>query len=107
MSVRNPNHLFVWAVVASAVFMANLDVWIVNVAFVDIGAGLHASLADVSWVLDAYAIALAALLIPAGRLGDRHGHRSAFLAGVTLFTAASLACALAPNLGVLIVARIG
>jgi EmrB/QacA subfamily drug resistance transporter len=93
-------------VIASAVFMSNLDLWIVNVAFVDIGTNLHSSLADVSWVLNAYAVTLAALLIPAGRLGDRLGHRSVFLAGVTVFTVASLACAVAPNLPILIAARI-
>lgn len=94
------------AVIAAAVFMANLDLWIVNVAFVDIGTSLHASLADVSWVLNAYAVTLAALLVPAGRLGDRVGHRAVFLGGMVIFTLASAACALAPGLAVLVVSRI-
>lgn len=108
MSVGNSNrHRWtVLTVIAAAVFMANLDLWIVNVAFVDIGTSLHASLADVSWVLNAYAVALAALLVPAGRLGDRIGHRVVFLGGVIGFTLASAACALAPNLAVLVVARV-
>jgi EmrB/QacA subfamily drug resistance transporter len=106
MSVRESNRGLVMVVIASAVFMSNLDLWIVNVAFVDIGSSLHASLADVSWVLDAYAVTLAALLVPAGRLGDRVGQRPVFLVGVAVFTLASLACAIAPNLAVLIVARI-
>ncbi len=93
-------------VIASAVFMANLDLWIVNVAFVDIGHSLGGSTASVSWVLNAYAVGLAALLVPAGRLGDRLGHRRVFLAGVSVFTAASLLCALAPDLGVLVAARV-
>jgi EmrB/QacA subfamily drug resistance transporter len=93
-------------VIASAVFMSNLDLWIVNVAFVDIGHSLGGSTASVSWVLNAYAVGLAALLVPAGRLGDRLGHRRVFLAGVTVFTAASLICALAPDLGVLVAARV-
>jgi EmrB/QacA subfamily drug resistance transporter len=106
MSVRESNRGLVMIVIASAVFMSNLDLWIVNVAFVDIGKSLGASLADVSWVLDAYAVTLAALLVPAGRLGDRLGHRAVFLGGVAVFTIASLACALAPDLPVLIIARI-
>ena len=93
-------------VIASAVFMSNLDLWIVNVAFVDIGHSLGGSTASVSWVLNAYAVGLAALLVPAGRLGDRVGHRRVFLAGVTVFTVASLACALAPDLAVLVAARV-
>lgn len=104
--VGKSNRLVVVAVVVTAVFMSNLDLWIVNVALVDIGRSLHATLASVSWVLNAYAVTLAALLIPAGRLGDRIGHRQVFLAGIAVFTVASLACAAAPNLGVLVVARI-
>lgn len=92
-------------VVATAVFMSNLDLWIVNVALVAMGHGLHASLSGLSWVLNAYAVALAALLIPAGRLGDRIGHRQVFLGGIALFTLASAACAAAPDLPVLIAAR--
>ncbi len=94
------------AVIASAVFMANLDLWIVNVAFVDIGSSLHASESNVSWVLNAYAVTLAALLIPAGRLGDRIGQRVVFLGGIAIFTLASAACAIAPDLGVLVAARV-
>ena len=93
------------AVVVTAVFMSNLDLWIVNVALVAIGRGLHGSLASLSWVLSAYAVTLAALLIPAGRLGDRIGHRTVFLGGMALFTLASGACAAAPDLAVLIAAR--
>ena len=98
-------------VVVLAVFMTNLDLWIVNVALPALGSGFarHGrppSLADLSWVLNAYAITLAALLVVAGRLADRVGQRTVFLAGVVVFTLASAACALAPNLGVLVVARI-
>lgn len=93
-------------VVATAVFMANLDLWIVNVALVDIGRDLGASLSAASWVLNAYAVTLAALLIPAGRLGDRLGHRLLFLIGAAVFTLASVACAAAPNIELLVLARI-
>jgi EmrB/QacA subfamily drug resistance transporter len=98
-------------VVVLAVFMTNLDLWIVNVALPALGNGFaqHGrppSLADLSWVLNAYAITLAALLVVAGRLADRIGQRTVFLAGVVVFTVASAACALAPSLGVLVFARI-
>ncbi|GIH18463.1 MFS transporter [Rugosimonospora africana] len=99
------------AVVVLAVFMTNLDLWIVNVALPAMGAGFaqggHApSLGALSWVLNAYAIALSALLVVAGRAADRIGQRQVFLAGVVVFTVASVACALAPNLPVLVIARI-
>ncbi|MGI8667166.1 MAG: MFS transporter [Jatrophihabitans sp.] len=98
-------------VVIAAVFMTNLDLWIVNVALPGIGAGFTGAggpptLSSLSWVLNGYAVALAALLIVAGRLGDRIGHRQVFLAGIAVFTLASGLCALAPNLPVLIVARV-
>jgi len=106
VSVGKPNRWLVFAVIASAVFMSNLDLWIVNVAFVDIGKDIGGSVSSLSWVLNAYAVTLAALLVPAGRWGDRIGHRQVFLAGVALFTVASLLCALAPNLGLLVAARV-
>lgn len=107
MAVRISNHqrATLVTVVVTAVFMSNLDLWIVNVALVAIGRGLHGSLSSVSWVLNAYAVTLAALLIPAGRLGDRIGHRRVFLGGIALFTLASAACAAAPGLPVLVAAR--
>ncbi|GAA4357169.1 MFS transporter [Angustibacter luteus] len=93
--------------VALAVFMTNLDLWIVNVAFDDLTHSFPgSSLAHVSWVLNAYAVTLGALLVVAGRAGDRYGHRRVFLVGTAVFTLASLACALAPTLDVLIGARV-
>ncbi|MFK0193038.1 MFS transporter [Kitasatospora sp. NPDC090308] len=99
-------------VVLLAVFMTNLDLWIVNVALPAMGTsfstaqGQAVTLGSLSWVLNAYAIVLAALLVVAGRLGDRLGQRPVFLAGVAVFTLASLACALAPSLGWLVAARV-
>lgn len=94
-------------VVVLAVFMTNLDLWIVNVALPDMSASFApATLGDLSWVLNGYAITLAALLVVAGRLGDRVGQRPMFLGGIIVFTLASLACALAPNLLVLVLARV-
>ncbi|MEV6837161.1 MFS transporter [Streptomyces sp. NPDC051133] len=98
-------------VVLVAVFMTNLDLWIVNVALPAMGetfsaGGRGATLGSLSWVLNAYAITLAALLVVAGRAGDRIGQRPVFLAGIAVFTLASLGCALAPDLGTLVVARV-
>src|SRR3712207_1409687 len=88
----------VLTVVSVAVFMASLDLFIVNIAFPDIRADFAGtSVAGVSWVLNAYAIVFAALLVPAGRLADRVGRRKTFLTGLTLFLAASTLCGLAPS----------
>src|SRR6478752_5411224 len=90
-----------------AVFMAFLDVTIVNVAFPSIkGAYPDTSLAGLSWVLNAYNIVFAALLVPAGRLADLLGRRRMFFTGMALFLAASAACGLAPSVEVLIGARV-
>ncbi|MEU7864692.1 MFS transporter [Nonomuraea sp. NPDC049141] len=94
-------------VLCAAAFMAMLDVFVVNVAFTAIGAAYRgSSLADLSWVLNGYTIVYAALLIPAGRLADRHGRKTAFLTGLALFTAASAACAAAPSLWWLVAFRV-
>jgi EmrB/QacA subfamily drug resistance transporter len=93
-------------VTSVAVFMALLDVTIVNIAFPDIRRSFaHESLADLSWVLNAYSILFAAALVPAGRLADRLGRKRLFLAGVVLFLAASAASGLAGSLPVLVAAR--
>jgi EmrB/QacA subfamily drug resistance transporter len=109
MSVGKSNPRRFWPVfliVVAAVGMSNLDLFIVNVALPSIGRSIgDSSLAGLSWVLNGYAIAFAALLIVAGRLGDRTGQRGLFLGGATLFTLASAVCATAPNLAVLIAAR--
>src|SRR5882757_4748270 len=97
----------VLAVTSLAAFMASLDLFIVNVAFDDIGRDFHgASLSDLSWVLNAYAIVYAALLVPFGRLADRFGRRAGFLVGVAVFTAASAACAASGSLWELVAFRV-
>ncbi|MCU1642338.1 MAG: transporter [Nocardia sp.] len=86
-------------VLCAAAFMAMLDVFVVNVAFTAIGRGYPgSSLSDLSWVLNGYTIVYAALLIPAGRMADRFGRKAGFLAGLAVFTLASLACAFGPTL---------
>ncbi|MEU9992002.1 MFS transporter [Streptomyces sp. NPDC048045] len=90
----------------AALFMAALDVFIVNVAAPTIGSGLHASGADLQLVIAGYAITYSVLLITGARLGDRLGHGRVHLAGLALFTAASLACGLARGATALIVFRL-
>ncbi|MDP9170899.1 MAG: MFS transporter [Acidobacteriota bacterium] len=85
--------------------MAFIDGTVVNVALPALQSALHASIADVQWVVESYALLLAALLLSGGSLGDRFGHRKIFMAGVVIFSAASAWCGLAPNIRHLIVAR--
>ena len=95
------------AIVSVGVFVASLDLFIVNIAFPDIQRDFAGtSLASLSWILNAYAIVFAALLIPAGRWADRTGRKRAFLLGMSLFTLASAACAAAPSVGFLVAARV-
>jgi EmrB/QacA subfamily drug resistance transporter len=86
-------------------FMALLDTTIVNVAIPTIRTSLSASNATLSWIVSGYALAFGLALIPAGRVGDRLGHKWVFIAGLALFTAASLACGLAGDDTQLIAAR--
>ncbi len=95
------------AVLCGAAFMASLDVFIVNVAFDAIGHSFHgAALSDLSWVLNAYAIVYAALLVPLGRLADRFSRRTGFLVGLAVFTLGSVACAASTGLWMLVAFRI-
>lgn len=97
----------VLAVVSIAVFVVNLDLFIVNVAMPDLVAEFSgSSLSGLSWVLNAYAIVFAALLVPAGRIADRVGRRRGFVGGLALFTLASALCGLAPSVPALVAARV-
>jgi MFS family permease len=93
------------AVLLLGQFMCIIDVLVVNVAMPSIGASLHASGASLQLVVGGYTIAYAMLLITGARLGDRYGRRRVYQAGVITFTAASLACALAPDSQLLVAFR--
>ena len=95
----------VLATLALASVMSVMNLFVVNVALNDIGAHLHSSLSDVAWVLNAYALFFGALLVPAGRFSDKYGQKNVFMLGLAVFTIASLACAVSPDLWVLIVFR--
>lgn len=87
-------------------FILLVDVTIVNVALPSMAEDLDASFTSLQWVIDGYALALAALLLASGSLADRFGHRRAYVYGLGLFALASLVCGLAPTAGVLIAARV-
>jgi MFS family permease len=93
-------------VTSLATFAAALDTSIMFMAFPEIGRTFSdVSRADLSWVINAYTIIFAALLVPAGRLADRIGRKRVFLSGVVVFTAASALCGAAPEPELLIAAR--
>jgi EmrB/QacA subfamily drug resistance transporter len=96
-----------WTLIAVCVttFMLLVDITIVNVALPSVQRSLHASLTGLQWVVDAYAISLAALILTAGSLADRYGRRLIFGVGVAVFTIASFLCGIAPNVATLDIAR--
>src|SRR5207245_7333512 len=93
------------AAVCLTTFMLLVDITIVNVALPSVQRSLNASLTGLQWVVDAYAITLAALILTAGSLADRYGRRLLFALGVSIFTLASFLCGVAPNLPSLAAAR--
>lgn len=102
-----PQRHRVLIIVSAATFVASLDLFIVNIAFPSIEHDFKGSSdSTLSWVLSAYAIVMAALLVPAGRLADLLGRKRMFMGGLVTFVAASALCAAAPSSGWLITARV-
>src|SRR5271168_936796 len=110
MTDKGPDARRVTAVVgvlSLAVFMSSLDLFIVNLAFPYISKQYPGtSLSSLSWVLNAYTIVFAAVLVPAGRWADRIGRLRMFVGGLVLFTVGSVLCGLAPGVDLLIAARV-
>src|ERR1700756_4773914 len=105
--VDNRRVTAVVGVLSLAVFMSSLDLFIVNLAFPYISRQYPGtSLSSLSWVLNAYTIVFAAVLVPAGRWADRIGRRRMFVAGLAGFTFGSVLCGLAPGVGLLVAARV-
>jgi EmrB/QacA subfamily drug resistance transporter len=103
---RRRSPALILATLCSANFMATMDLFIVNVSLHSIGVGFGGEvLSNLAWVLSAYAIVFGALLVPAGRFADRYGRKSSFIIGLSLFTVASLCCAMSPNLWSLVAFR--
>src|ERR1035438_6108519 len=93
--------------VALAVFMTSLDLFIVNLAFPYIGREYAGTtLSSLSWVLNGYTIVFASVLVPAGRWADRIGRRRVFVVGLAAFSLGSLLCGVAPGVAALIAARV-
>lgn len=98
-------------ITVGAAFMSGLDLFVVNVAFDDIGESFGVgttsgpSMADMSWILNIYAVVFAALLVPFGRLADRYGRKNIFVWGLGLFVLASVACAFSGDVWMLVVFR--
>ena len=93
-------------VMCTGYFLVLLDVTIVNVALPRIGSDLGTDIGGLQWVVDGYALALAALMLTSGTAGDLYGHRRVVLAGLVVFGAGSLACGLAPGVPALVAARV-
>src|SRR3954454_23812595 len=107
MTKPSPTPTRVLMVVGLAVFLSVLDLFIVNIAFPSLQRDFRGvGLSGLSWVLTAYAICFAAVLVPAGRLGDLYGRRKVFVAGLGLFTLGSGLCAIAPSVEALVAARV-
>jgi DHA2 family multidrug resistance protein-like MFS transporter len=91
--------------IAASVLVVGLDLTVLNLALPSMAVSLHASTGDLQWIVDAYSLVLAALILPAGLLGDRYGRKRVLLIALVLFGASSLACAYASSTGELIAAR--
>src|SRR6201996_9297034 len=97
----------VLAIVCVGIVLANLDLFIVNVGLPNIARDFKsASLEDLSWILNGYAITYAALLVFFGRLAERYRRDRSFIVGIALFTAASAACAMANSVAFLVLCRV-
>src|SRR6267378_4276501 len=106
MAEKRTNPWLVLVVLVTGFFMILLDTTIVNVAIPAMSAGLNTTLDQILWVLNAYILVYAVLLITAGRLGDLYGQRNLFAIGLLIFTVASALCGLSQNAGELIAARV-
>jgi EmrB/QacA subfamily drug resistance transporter len=103
----HPKRWWILGVLAAVAFMAQLDLFIVNIAVPAMSQSFGgANLSSLSWVLNAYTIVFAALLVPAGRMADHFGRRKFLLGGVVVFTVGSALCAIAPTLDLLVAGRV-
>ena len=105
LATRNTNRPLALATLCGAVLVAQLDTSVVNLATHPIGAYFKADVATLQWVVDAYNLVYAALLLTGGLIADLYGRRRVFIAGILVFTLASLLCALAPDMPILIGGR--
>src|SRR3974377_1633681 len=95
------------AVISVSVLVVGLDLTVLSLALPTIAATMHASTGDLQWITDSYALVIAALILPAGLLGDRYGRKKILLIALSLFVVSSVWCAYATSVGELIAARAG
>jgi EmrB/QacA subfamily drug resistance transporter len=103
--LSHSRRMLILAICCTSLFMVGLDTTIVNVALPSIGRELHAGVSGLQWVIDAYILVLASLLMLSGSIADRIGRRRTFQTGLALFSVGSLLCSLAPSLGWLVAFR--
>jgi MFS family permease len=108
MSLKRQRTTEIWTLVATilASSMAFIDGSALNVALPALQLELHADGAQLLWIVNAYLLALASLILLGGSLGDHFGRKRIFGLGITIFAAASLACGLAPTIGFLLIMRV-
>src|SRR5436853_2857853 len=102
---HKPRMIWTFAITSTALFMVTLDNLVVTTALPVIRKDLHAGISGLEWTVNAYTVTFAVLLLTGAALGDRFGRRRLFAIGITIFTAASAAAALAPTIGALDAAR--
>jgi EmrB/QacA subfamily drug resistance transporter len=103
-----PDHMrsrWILAAVSTALFCVQIDYFAMNLSLPRMASDLHSTTTDLQWVVSVYMLALGAFMVPAGRIGDIFGRRRALLAGIALFGAASVFCAIAPSASVVIAFR--
>lgn len=105
-SNRPANPTVTLAAICVALFLGTVDTTAINLALPAMADDLHGGTAELQWVVDAYNVAFAGLLLTGGTLGDRYGRRRLFRLGVTAFVAGSVGCAVAPSIATLIVGRV-
>jgi EmrB/QacA subfamily drug resistance transporter len=107
MHTSVPAHRYgVLLICCLSLFIVGLDITVVNVALPSIGQELHAGVSGLQWTIDAYTVVLASLLMFSGSMADRLGRKRTFVAGLAVFSVASLLCSLAPSVGTLVVFRV-
>ena len=105
MSTHSARRWWALVAIAASVLVVGLDLTVLTLALPTISVSLHASTSDLQWITDSYSLVLAALILPAGLLGDRYGRKRMLLIALVLFGASSLACAYMTSVGGLIAAR--
>src|SRR5690348_14626302 len=106
MGVTNTNRRLALGLLCGALTVVGLDVTVLNVALPSIARALDAGTSELQWIVDAYVLAFAGAMLPAGLLGDRYGRKRLLLIGLAGFGVGSVACALSSSIAELVIARV-